>query len=196
MPLIPIILFCFSTTITPGPNNIMIMSSGVNFGLWRSLPHFLGICIGFPVMVLLVGLGFGALFIHYPNLHEIIKVLGAFYLLYLAWQISRSHSNLNSKNAGKPLTFWQAAFFQWLNPKAWVMAMGAVSAYTSTQHSIMLQVLVITIIFLLMCFSCVGTWLCFGKSMSYALKNERSKIYFNYFIAGLLVISVVLVFFE
>jgi len=156
--LFPLFLFCFSTSITPGPNNIMIMTSGLNFGIRRSLPHYLGICIGFPLMVLAVGMGFGSLFVKFPALHEIIKIIGAVYLLYLAWKIARSHSSMKSDTSKKPFSFLQAAFFQWVNPKAWIMAIGAVSAYTSNSSHMLSQVFIVTLIFLLVVLICVGCW--------------------------------------
>ena len=117
-----VLFFAFSTTITPGPNNIMIMSSGVNYGVKASLPHWLGICLGFPLMVLLVGLGFGLVFDRYPHLHQLIKVLGTAYLLYLAWRIASARPETIATGKSKPLSFWQAAAFQW------VTAMGSLGS--------------------------------------------------------------------
>ena len=104
--LVPVYLFAFSSTVTPGPNNIMIMTSGLNFGIRRSMPHFLGICLGFPVMVVVVGLGFGVLFEKFPVLHEIIKIAGIIYLLYLSWLIATATSSSEDKEStGQPLSF-------------------------------------------------------------------------------------------
>lgn len=157
-----IFMFAFSTTITPGPNNVMIMTSGMNYGTKKSMPHFMGICIGFPVMVICVGLGLGILFERYPLIHEVIKIIGVGYLLYLAWLIARAApSELNSSTT-KPLTFIQSALFQWLNPKAWIVATGAVAAYTAVSLDIYSQVLLISFAFFIAAFPCVGIWLFFG----------------------------------
>ena len=119
----------------------MLMSSGANFGIKPSLPHFLGICIGFPVMVLALGLGLGSLFEALPIVHQIIKVVGAAYMLFLAWKISQSKAKKKKGHEPKPLTFLQACLFQWTNPKALVMAIGAIATYTTLNGNINLQVL-------------------------------------------------------
>lgn len=106
-----ILLFEASTTVTPGPNNLMIMTSGMNHGIRKSLPHFLGICIGFPAMVMAVGLGFGTLFEAFPILHQIIKIAGVIYLLYLAYLTAFSTTSDENSEQKKPLTFIQAALF-------------------------------------------------------------------------------------
>lgn len=104
--LVPVYLFAFSSTITPGPNNIMIMTSGLNFGLRRSMPHLMGICLGFPVMVIVVGLGFGVLFETFPILHELIKIAGVAYLIYLSWLIATASGSTEDKEStGQPLSF-------------------------------------------------------------------------------------------
>lgn len=185
-----ILLFAASTTITPGPNNIMIMASGLNYGVKKSTPHFLGICFGFPTMVILVGLGFSVVFEKYPLLHEIIKVVGVIYLLYLAWLIAvASPTSLDSQKT-KPLSFTQAAFFQWVNPKAWVMATGAVSAYTSVSADIFIQISYIALAFFIVAFPCVGMWLYFGASLKKYLKSAKHQKMFNITMALLLFLSV------
>lgn len=136
-----IALFAFSSGITPGPNNIMLMTSGVNFGIRLSLPHLAGICIGFPCMVLAIGLGLSAVFQAYPLLHLIIKYVGIAYLLYLAWLIANSSSRMEGKQTAKPLSFVQAAAFQWVNPKGWIMAVGAIATFTVMDKPLTPQVL-------------------------------------------------------
>lgn len=124
-------LFALVTSITPGPNNTMLLASGVNFGFNRSIPHILGISCGFFVLVLAVGLGLGAVFEAYPVLYSVLRYVGAAYLLYLAWKIARSGPMSETEQGqGKPISYWGAAAFQWVNPKAWVMAVGAISTYT------------------------------------------------------------------
>ena len=128
--LLAFVLFAFVTSVTPGPNNLMLLASGVNFGLRRSVPHMLGVSLGFMLLVLAVGLGLGQLFQRWPLLHALLAWGGATYLLYLAWKIARSVAPSDSGAApGKPFTFVQAAAFQWINPKAWIMAITAIGTY-------------------------------------------------------------------
>jgi len=140
--LLAVFLFAVSSTITPGPNNIMVMTSGLNFGVKSTIPHLLGVCIGFPIMVILLGLGLGLIFDLYPFIHEFIKIFGVLYLLYLAWKIANSTSQIAGKQQQKPFSFIQAALFQWLNPKAWIMATSAIAAYTSTIYILRFYLLV------------------------------------------------------
>ena len=190
-----VLLFTFTTTVTPGPNNIMIMSSGLNYGVRKSMPHYLGICIGFPAMVAAIGLGFDAVFKQLPFLHEVIKVAGTLYLIYLAYCVAKSGSSV-SESKKKPLTFMQAAVFQWVNPKAWIMATGAVAAYTTIESDILLQVFYITLAFLLASFPCIAVWLFFGTNLKKLLKDEMHQKLFNISMALLLVLSVMPIIIE
>lgn len=191
-----VLFFAFSTTITPGPNNVMIMSSGVNYGIKASVPHWLGICLGFPLMVLLVGLGFGAVFDRYPHLHQLIKVVGVAYLIWLAWRIASAEPKAIEKGKSKPFSFIQAALFQWVNGKAWVMASGAVAAFTTVGGVYWLEVSVITAAFLLVAFPCVGAWLVFGAALRAVLTKPLFQRIFNICMAIILVLSVVPVMIE
>lgn len=188
---IAVLFFAFSTTITPGPNNVMIMSSGVNYGVRASMPHFLGICLGFPLMVLLVGFGFGVIFEKFPNLHQLIKVVGVVYLLWLAWHIASAEPKAIKRGDKKPFTFWQAALFQWVNAKAWMMASGAVAAYTTVQGNPVMEVVAITLAFLLMAFPCVGVWLLFGSLLRKVLSNSLFQRVFNITMGLILVASII-----
>ncbi|WP_257288543.1 LysE family translocator [Endozoicomonas sp. SESOKO2] len=187
----PLLAFAFSSTITPGPNNVMIMTSGMNYGTRQSIPHFLGICLGFPLMVLFVGLGLGAVFDLFPVLHDIIKVLGVAYLLYLAWLIAKSSPVDLNGGRSRPLTFIQSALFQWVNPKAWIMATGAVAAYTTVSGDVFLQVLVIALAFLVAAVPCVGVWLFFGVRLNKMLQQSSYQRAFNIAMALLLVLSII-----
>lgn len=191
-----ILFFAFSTTVTPGPNNVMIMSSGMNYGIKASLPHWLGICLGFPLMVLLVGLGFGVVFERYPHLHQLIKVLGVVYLLWLAWRIASAEPKAIEQGKSKPLSFIQAALFQWVNAKAWVMASGAVAAFTTVGGSYWFEILSITLAFLLVAFPCVGIWLVFGAALRTVLTKAVFQRIFNVVMASILIISVLPVIVE
>lgn len=185
-----VLLFAFSTTVTPGPNNIMMLSSGVNYGVKASLPHFFGICFGFPLMVLLVGLGFGVVFERFPQLHLWIKVVGVLYLLWLAWKIGSSTPGSIEGSTAKPFNFLQAALFQWVNGKAWIMASGAVAAFTTVAGNTWWDVTQITAAFLLVSFPCIGIWLTCGALLRSVLNQPLYQRIFNWAMALLLVLSV------
>ncbi|MGS0682686.1 LysE family translocator [Shewanella sp. 125m-7] len=188
--ILTIALFAFSSGITPGPNNIMLMSSGVNFGVKRSLPHLSGICIGFPAMVLAIGLGLSAVFQSYPVLHSIIKYVGISYMLYLAWLIANSSAKMNGKDTAAPLSFMQAAAFQWVNPKAWIMGIGAVATFTSMSQALTPQVVTIALVFFFIAVPSAFVWLGFGVALKRLLKNQKQQKIFNVTMALLLVLSI------
>ncbi|KAF0865591.1 LysE family translocator [Pseudomonas sp. LD120] len=182
-------LFALVTSITPGPNNTMLLASGVNFGFNRSIPHILGISCGFFVLVLAVGLGLGAVFEAYPLLYSVLRYAGAAYLLYLAWKIARSGPISDEpRGQGQPLGYWGAAAFQWVNPKAWVMAVGAISTYTPLQ-GYFINVLVIAAVFALINAPTVSLWAACGSLLRNVLRNPRWLRLFNFGMAGLLVLS-------
>lgn len=193
---IAVFFFAFSTTVTPGPNNIMIMSSGVNYGVKSSLPHFFGICLGFPAMVLVVGMGFGTVLEQLPLLHQMIKIAGTLYLLWLAWVIGSQTPKAIEKGNRTPLTFWQAVLFQWVNGKAWVMATGAVAAFTTVAGTLWSEVMAITAAFLAVTFPCVGVWLVAGAGLRQLLTNHTAQRVFNIAMAVLLVLSVLPVVYD
>jgi len=194
--LLAIILFAISSSVTPGPNNITVMASGVNFGIRKSLPVFTGICLGFALMLFLLGIGFGQLFTEMPYIHVVIKVFGIFYLLYFAYLIATASEITQSNTPRKPLTFLNGILFQWLNAKAWVVATGAIAAFTSVGTDFYTQHLIITLTFLLISFPCVGIWLLFGSTLKHRLKSKRHLQVFNYAMAGLLVLSIVPIIIE
>ena len=182
-------LFAFVSSITPGPNNTMLLASGVNFGVRRSIPHAMGISIGFMILVLAVGLGLGEVFKVWPTLYTLLRYVGAAYLLYLAWKIATSGPlSADSAQPRQPLGFWGAAAFQWVNPKAWVMAVGAITTYTPAQGYV-LNVIVIAALFALVNLPSVGIWVMFGSALRTLLQNPRWLMLFNVLMALLLVIS-------
>lgn len=189
--ILAIALFAFSSGITPGPNNIMLMTSGLNFGIKRSIPHLMGISLGFPTMILAIGLGLSAIFQTYPIIHQVIKIIGIGYLLYLSWLIANSSSKMEGKNIAKPFSFIQAAAFQWVNPKGWIMAVGAIATFTSVQQDLIPQVVTIATVFLCIAFPCAVVWLGFGLILKRILKNERQQRIFNITMAILLVASII-----
>ncbi len=189
--LLSCLLFALVSTVTPGPNNIMLMSSGLNYGIRRSLPHFLGVCIGFPLMVVAVGLGLGGLFNQFPEIHGIIKLLGVSYLLYMAYRLAISQTKFRSDNTDRPLHFWEAVLFQWVNPKAWAMTVSALAAFTSVDGDALYQAVSIALTFFSVSFPCVGLWLLSGASLKRWLTKPRYQQTFNCVMAILLIASVV-----
>ncbi|MGF1909984.1 LysE family translocator [Vibrio kasasachensis] len=189
--LFAIALFAVSASVTPGPNNIMVMTSGVNFGVKKSLPLLTGICVGFAAMLLLVGLGFSQLFDIFPSLHFIIKCVGVAYLLYLAFLIAKSAGTVSAKSQDKPLTFMNGALFQWVNAKAWVVATGAIAAFTTVGGNFYSQNMLIAATFFVVSIPCVGLWLSFGSLLKNILNSDKSRKWFNFSMAGLLALSVV-----
>lgn len=191
-----IIVFAITTCVTPGPNNAMIMASGLNYGIRRSLPHYFGICLGFPAMVIAVGLGIASMFERFPVLHLILKIAGAAYLTYLAYRIATAPVSSQSQRAGKPFSFIQAAAFQWVNPKAWVLAISATVTYTVIADSYVTQVFILAGIFFVFGAPCILLWLWFGASLKSILQNPVSVRVFNITMASLLMASLVPVFAE
>lgn len=185
-----VFIFGLSAGITPGPNNIMLMTSGMNFGIKKSIPHVLGVTFGFPIMVILIGLGFSIVFEQYPILHEVIKVLGVVYLLYLSWLIASASPDTLEGEKSKPFTFLQAALFQWVNPKAWVVATSSISAYTVLNDNIYWQILMIAGVFFFAALFTASTWLVFGKGIKQILQSAKQQRAFNLAMALLLVASV------
>ncbi|MCY1291505.1 Cysteine/O-acetylserine efflux protein [compost metagenome] len=186
--LLAFILFAFVTSVTPGPNNMMLLASGVNFGVRRSVPHMLGISLGFMVLVVAVGLGLGQLFEAFPPLYTALRYLGATYLLYLAWKIARAGAPDSGEAGGKPFSFLQAAAFQWVNPKAWIMAIGAITTYTP-QENFLVNVVLIAALFALVNCPSVGLWTVAGSLLRRWLDDPRVLRIFNVGMALLLVAS-------
>ena len=183
-------MFGVIAAITPGPNNVMLTTTGLNFGVRRGIPHLLGICIGFPVMLALIGLGFGTLFQLYPVLHEVIKIIGIVYLLYLAWKIASSSGGISTVSQSRPINFWQSAAFQWINPKAWIMGSSALAAYTTLDDNFFVQVTIVCITFMIITFPCAGVWLVFGAGLQKFLRDPAHLKLFNIAMALLLVGSI------
>jgi threonine/homoserine/homoserine lactone efflux protein len=192
--LLPFILFAMSATMTPGPNNVMLLASGANFGLRATGPHMLGIPLGFPFMVFAVWRGLGAVFEQLPMLHEILRWAGSAYLLWLAWKIAAAAGMGEAEKRGRPFTFLQAAGFQWVNPKAWIMAVSAFSVYSTPDMAPLPQSLLFGAVFLAISFPSCGIWTAFGSVIGRLLKSERSLRVFNGVMAALLVASVLLLF--
>lgn len=189
--LIAFSLFALVTSITPGPNNLMILASGINFGFKASIPHMLGINSGFLLLVLAVGVGLERIVLQLPWIFDALKWGGAIYLLYLAWCIATSgpveDASRNARPA-KPMKFLSAAIFQWVNPKAWVMAMGVFSTYIPASNGLAV-IVTAAMIFALINLPCVGVWTLFGSGLRRLFQSRKNLIAFNYGMAALLVLS-------
>ena len=184
-----LLVFSVVTTFTPGPNNTMLLASGLNFGFRRGLPHLCGVTLGFTVMVLAVGVGLGALFQAYPAAYAVLKYVGAAYLLYLAWQIATAEpAGESGDSRGRPITFLEAAVFQWFNPKGWVMAVGAVSTYAAVA-AFPLNVLLMALLFGALGIVSSAMWLGFGMGLKTLLRSPRAVRRVNVIMAFLLVAS-------
>jgi threonine/homoserine/homoserine lactone efflux protein len=184
-----LVLFAFASSITPGPNNMMLMASGANFGLRRTLPHWAGVVVGFTLLLLAAGFGLGGLFTAYPVLHEILKWVGAAYLVFLAVKIA-SAGSLNAKGGppSKPMTFLAAVTFQAVNVKAWAMALGAATTYVPAEHYIA-NLLVVIAVFVAVNAPSVALWLGCGVALKRYLDNPVILRVFNITMALLLIAS-------
>jgi threonine/homoserine/homoserine lactone efflux protein len=197
--LLALSVFAAVSSGTPGPNNLMILTSGVNFGMKRSFPHLMGITLGFCFMIFCVGMGLQTMFVLLPQLETVLRYGGTVYLLWLAWKIA--HSGPISSGAGeckatgaKPMGFWAAAAFQWVNPKAWFMAISAITTYASTAENAAMgsklsQVLLVVLIFGAINLPLVACWGWFGSAMRQFLQDPRKLKAFNLTMAILLVAS-------
>lgn len=183
-------VFAFVSSITPGPNNLMLMASGANYGVRLTLPHMFGVAIGFTLMVLLVGIGVIQIFDSFPIAYEILKWVSAFYLFYLAYKIATTKfTQLDGSAGSKPMTFLQAVMFQWVNPKAWTMALTSISLYAPDRN--FLSVLMVAIVFGMINLPSISAWTVLGQKLSSVLSTEVKMRCFNYAMAALLVGSVV-----
>jgi len=181
--------FAFVTSVTPGPNNMMLLASGVNFGLRRTVPHMIGISVGHSVMVFLVGLGVAGVFLAHPVALTALKVAAVGYMLWLAWKIARSSAPGEGRAAGRPMTFLQAAAFQWVNPKAWAMALGAVAAYVPAPS--VGSYAAVAGVFALVNLPSVAVWAAAGQGLRRWLEGPGRLRLFNWGMAGLLVLSLI-----
>jgi threonine/homoserine/homoserine lactone efflux protein len=194
--LIAFIVFAAVMYLTPGPNNIMVLSSGLTFGFRPTIPHIAGITFGCAFMVAAVGVGFGAIFIAYPVLQTVLKYAGAAYLVYLAARIALSESVKPGEETGRrPMTFWSAALFQWVNVKGWVMVIGTITAYAgiaSFPWNIAIQV----VLCLLLGVVSTSIWTLSGSSLRSLMTSPRAVRVFNLAMAALLLASLFPVFMD
>lgn len=188
-------VFSFVAFATPGPNNLMLMTSGLNYGFRRTVPHLLGVDLGFCAMIVVVGLGFRPLFEAYPWVYTVMKILGTGYLLYLAWLIARAGPVEHGAERGRPFTFLQAAAFQWVNPKAWGIAIGIITAYVP-QQNFAFNVVLVALLLIIPSVPVSGSWVLFGTRLKSFLQSPAALRRFNMVMALLLVASLYPVFME
>ena len=194
--LLPLLVFVVVATCTPGPNNFMVLASGANWGLARTIPHILGIAIGFPVMIVAVGLGLDAVFTAIPVLYDILKWLAFAYILYLAWKVANAGRPRLEEEGGRPLGLIGAAAFQWVNPKAWALMIGALTLFTTPGGNHLVEVILIAVLFGLVCVPNGVVWALFGTAIARFLADDRHRRAFNIVMAVLLIASVAPTLFE
>lgn len=185
--LVALVGFAFVTSVTPGPNNMMLMASGANFGFRRTVPHMLGISLGHALMVFLVGMGIGEAFHAVPVLSRVLEGAAVAYMLWLAWKIAHAAAPEGREAGGRPFSFLQAAGFQWVNPKAWAMALTATTVYAPGQGAWAMGL--VAVVFAAVNLPSVSVWTVLGREVARFLTDARRLRVFNWTMAGLLVLS-------
>ena len=182
-----LVLFAFVSSVTPGPNNVMLLASGANFGFIKTIPHMLGISIGHVFMTILIGTMIMEIFKLYPITFVLLKIFCAIYLIYFAWKIANISIKKSDKTQGKPFSFFQAAVFQWVNPKAWAMSLTAITIYAPEKN--FFSVCLVAIIFGFINLPCVSIWTIFGQNLRVFLNTNRRLKFFNFTMAFLLILT-------
>ena len=186
--IVSLALFSTVAAFTPGPNNLMLAASGVNYGFQRTLPHIGGITVGFLLLILAAGLGLARLFIALPELHTILRILSLGFLLYLGWKIAMA-GPIEDARSSKPLSFGAALAFQWVNPKAITVTISTITAYTGNSTSPYTDLAIIFVIYAITTIGSTVAWAIAGQMIGYVLKDNKKRRLFNYMMAGILVIS-------
>ena len=183
-----LISFYFVMYVTPGPNNAMVLTSGLKFGFIQTIPHMTGITIGHVTQLILVCLGLGKIFQIFPQLQNILKIICALYLLYLGYRIIGSFSKIK-EDGSRPLKFYEAALFQIVNPKAWTISSMAASGFLSQGESLTLSIFYIGIVALIICPLSISPWAAFGSGIKNMVNNNKIKVIIEFFLAFLLLIT-------
>lgn len=187
---IAVVVFAFVASVTPGPNNMMLLASGVNFGYRRTIPHMFGIAGGFFALLISIGAGLGTLLTQFPAAHTGLKIAGGLYLLYLSWRIATSGAPGRVQDAAQPMTFMAAAMFQWVNPKAWMMGISAMALYTNAAQPY-LSVFLVAFAFVLVNFPSVSLWAGFGTALRGFLSDPTRRRIFNIAMGLLLALCII-----
>jgi len=188
--------FALVAAITPGPNNLMLMTSGVKYGSGRTLPHLAGVILGFGLMIAVVGFGLDILFERFPRILPVMRIAGSVYMIWLALKIALAKPIGEVEAGGRPIGFLAAAGFQWVNPKAWVMALSALATYAGVIDGYLRSVLFIAVLCALIAVPCASAWMLFGASLRRLLMDPRLTRPFNWTMAMLLVASIAPILFE
>ena len=189
---IALVSFYFVMYVTPGPNNAMVLTSGLKFGFIKSIPHMSGITIGHILQLILVCLGLGKIFQIFPSLQNILKIICAMYLLYLGYKIKGSFSKIKEDNS-RPLKFYEAALFQIVNPKAWTISSMAASSFLPKDGNLIVSIFFIASIALVVCPLSISPWAAFGSAIRNLVKNNKIKALIEYFLAFLLLVTAILI---
>jgi len=192
---IALISFYFVMYVTPGPNNAMVLTSGIKFGYLKTIPHMSGITIGHVLQVVLVCLGLGKLFQMFPQIQNILKIICAIYLLYLGYKIIGSFNKIK-EDGSRPLKFYEASLFQLVNPKAWTISTMVASGFLPKDEKLFIAILFISIIALVVCPISISIWAAFGSGIRNLVKNNKKKAIIEYFLAILLLITAILIVIE
>ena len=190
--LFALISYYFVMYITPGPNNAMVLASGLKFGFLKSIPHISGITIGHVIQLILVCFGLGKIFVMFPFLQNILKILCSIYLLYLGYKIIGSFSRIKEDDS-RPLKFHEAALFQIVNPKAWTISTIAASSFLPKDGNLIISILIIGVIALVICPISISPWAAFGSAIKNLVNNNKIKVIIEYFLAFLLLITAILI---
>ena len=190
--LIALISFYFVMYVTPGPNNAMVLTSGLKFGFLKTIPHMSGITIGHITQLILVCLGLGKIFQIFPEIQNILKLICAAYLLYLGYKIIGSFSKIKEDDS-RPLKFHEAALFQIVNPKAWTISSMAASGFLPKDENLIFSIFFIALIALVICPLSISPWAAFGSAIRNLVKNNKLKALIEYFLAFLLLITAILI---
>lgn len=182
-----------TASFTPGPNNLMMTASGANFGYVRSLPHIMGVTIGFPVMFVVLAYGLGEVFIRWPQIHEVLRYCGALFLLYLAWRIATA-GRAKIKERSRPLNFLEATAFQWINPKGVLFAISIIATFTLNAENYGMRILIMAVVLTITAHASISTWCLFGMGISRILRTDRALHIFNITMAVLLAGTILLLF--
>ena len=189
---IALVSFYFVMYVTPGPNNAMVLTSGLKFGFIKSIPHMSGITIGHILQLILVCLGLGKIFQIFPSLQNILKIICAIYLLYLGYKIIGSFSKIKEDDS-RPLKFYEAALFQIVNPKAWTISSMAASSFLPKDGNLIVSIFFIASIALVICPLSISPWAAFGSAIRNLVKNNKIKALIEYFLAFLLLVTAILI---
>ena len=192
---IALVSFYFVMYITPGPNNAMVLTSGIKFGFSKTIPHMSGITIGHVLQVIVVCLGLGKIFEMFPEIQNILKIICAAYLLYLGYKIIGSFSKIK-EDGSRPLNFYEAALFQIVNPKAWTISTMVASGFLPKNENLFISILFISITALIICPMSISVWAAFGSGIRNLVKNNKKKAIVEYFLAILLLITAILIVIE